>query len=43
MTKAETLTVAAVEHGVPALVGAREAVGAFQAMVGAMAPDRLEA
>ncbi len=42
LTKAETLTVAAVEDGVPALVEAREVVGAFQTMVRAMAPDRLE-
>ena len=42
LTKAETLTVAAVEAGVPALVEAREVVGAFQTMVRAMAPDRLE-
>ncbi|KAB7783815.1 Mobile element protein [Methylorubrum populi] len=34
--------VAAVENGVPALVEAREAIGAFQMMVRAMAPDRLE-
>lgn len=42
LTKAETLTVAAVENGVPALVEAREVVGAFQTLVRAMAPDRLE-
>ncbi|MFB0490877.1 transposase [Methylobacterium sp. OAE515] len=42
LTKAETLTVAAVEDGVPALVEAREVVGAFQTMVRAMAPDKLE-
>jgi transposase len=33
LTKTETLTVAAVEDGVPALVEAREVVGAFQTMV----------
>jgi len=33
LTKAETLTVAAVEGGVPALVEAREVVASFQAMV----------
>jgi hypothetical protein len=33
LTRAETLTVAALEEGVPALVEAREVVGAFQAMV----------
>lgn len=42
LTKAETLTVAAVEDGVPALVEARQVVGAFQTMVRAMAPDKLE-
>lgn len=33
---------AANEGGVPALVATREVVGAFQTMVRAMAPDRLE-
>ncbi len=42
LTKAETLMVAAVENGVPALVEAREAIGAFQMMVRAMVPDRRE-
>ncbi len=42
LTKAETLMVSAVENGVPTLVEAREAIGAFQMMVRAMAPDRLE-
>lgn len=42
LTKAETLTMAANEGGVPALVATREVVGAFQTMVRAMAPDRLE-
>ena len=34
---------AAVEQGVPALVEAREAVGAFQTMVRGMAPERFKA
>jgi hypothetical protein len=34
--------VATVEDGMPALVEAREVVGAFQAMVRAMEPGRLE-
>lgn len=38
----QSQTVAAIEDGVPALVEAREVVGAFQTMVRAMAPDRLE-
>ena len=42
LTKAETLTVATVEDGMPALVEAREVVGAFQTMVRAMEPGRLE-
>ena len=42
MTKAETLTVVAVEDGVPALVEARKVMSAFQTMVWARAPDRLE-
>lgn len=42
LTKAETLTVATVEDGMPALVEAREVVGAFQTMVRAMKPGRLE-
>lgn len=42
LTKAETLTAAAFEDGVPGLVEAREVVGAFQMMVRAMVPDRLE-
>lgn len=42
LTKAETLTVATVEEGVPALVEAREVVSAFQTMVRAMEPGRLE-
>lgn len=33
LTRTETLTVAAVEVGVPALVEAREVVSAFQSMV----------
>jgi transposase len=42
LTKAETVTVAAIEEGVPALVEAREIVAAFQAMVRAMTPTKLE-
>jgi transposase len=41
LTKAETLTVAAIEEGVPALVAAREVVAAFQAMVRAKTPANL--
>ena len=41
LTKAETVTVAAVEEGVPALVEARELVAGFQAMVRTMAPAKL--
>ena len=40
--KAETLTVAAVERGVPALVEARVVVAGFQTMVRTMAPDKLD-
>ncbi len=43
LTKAETLTVAAVEQGVPALLEARVIVAGFQAMVRTMAPDKLGA
>ena len=43
LTKAETLTVAAVEQGVPALVEARKVVAGFQTMVRTMAPDKLDA
>ena len=43
LTKAETVTVAAIEAGVPALVEAREVVALFQAMVRAMTPATLEA
>lgn len=42
LTRSEAVTVAAIEDGVPALVEAREEVARFQAMVRAMAPDRLE-
>ncbi|MGU3363175.1 transposase, partial [Methylobacterium sp. M6A4_1b] len=42
LTKAETLTVAAVEEGVPALVKAREVVGEFQTMVRGNEPGQLE-
>ncbi|MCJ2106366.1 ISL3 family transposase [Methylobacterium sp. E-041] len=42
LTKAETLTVAAVEEGVPALVEAREVVSAFRTMVRGNEPGRLE-
>ena len=41
LTKAETVTVAAIEAGVPALVEAREVVAAFQAMVRSMTPTKL--
>ena len=43
LTRAETVPVAAIEAGVPALVEAREVVALFQAMVRAMAPAKLEA
>lgn len=43
LTKAETVTVAAIEAGVPALAEAREVVAQFQAMVRAMTPAKLEA
>ncbi len=43
LTRSEAVTVAAIEGGVPALAEAREEVARFQAMVRAMAPDRLEA
>lgn len=43
LTKVETLIALRSSTGVPTLVEAREAVGAFQTMVRAMAPDRLEA
>jgi transposase len=33
LSKAETVTVAAIESGVPPLVGAREIIEAFQAMI----------
>ncbi len=42
LTRSEAVTVAAIEGGVPALAEAREEVARFQAMVRAMAPDRLE-
>jgi len=42
LTRAETLTVAAVEEGVPELVEAREVVSAFQTMVRGNEPGRLE-
>ncbi len=42
LTKAEALTVAMVEAGVPALVEARAVVERFQAMVRAMTPDKLD-
>ena len=42
-TKAETLTVAMVEEGVPALVEAREVVGGFQAMVRATSAGQARA
>lgn len=43
LTKAETVTVAAVEQNVPALVEARELVVEFQAMVRSMRPEGLSA
>lgn len=43
LTKAETVVVAAIEAGVPALVEAREVVAGFQAMVRAIAPAKLTA
>ena len=43
LTRAETLTVAAVEQGVPTLVEAQKVIAAFQAMVRTMAPDKLDA
>jgi transposase len=41
LTKPETVTVAAIEGGVPALIEAREVVVGFQAMVRAMAAAKL--
>ena len=41
LTKAETVTVAAIEQNVPALVEAREIVAEFQAMVRSMRPEGL--
>ena len=41
LTRAETVTVAAVGAGVPALVEARDLVAGFQAMVRTMAPAKL--
>ena len=43
LTRAETVTVAAIEAGVPALVEAREVVALFQPMVRALTPAKLEA
>jgi transposase len=43
LTRAETVTVAAIEEGVPALVEAREVVMTFQAMVRSMTPAKLKA
>ena len=43
LTKTETVTVAAIEAGVPALVAAREVVATFQAMVRSITPAKLEA
>lgn len=43
LTRAETVTVAAVEQGVPVLVEARELVAEFQAMVRSMRPESLSA
>ena len=42
LTKAETLTVAAVEGGVPALVEARDVCASFQAMIRGNEPGHLE-
>jgi transposase len=42
LTKAQTVLVAAIEEGVPALVTARVMVAAFQAMVRAMTPVKLD-
>lgn len=42
LTKAETVAVATIEAGVPALVEARDLAASFQAMERAMAPERLE-
>jgi transposase len=41
LTKAETLMVAMIEEGVPALVEAREVMEGFQTMVRDMTPDKL--
>ncbi|MGY6250706.1 hypothetical protein ACXIUS_24700 [Bosea thiooxidans] len=35
LTKAETVTIAAIENGVPALIEAREIIADFHAMIGA--------
>ncbi|WP_156967656.1 hypothetical protein [Methylosinus sp. PW1] len=42
MSKTETLTIAAIEDSVPALVEARAAVAAFQAMIRKKAGDDLD-
>jgi transposase len=42
LTKTETVTVAAIEAGVPGLVEARELVALFHALVRAMTPAKLE-
>jgi len=42
LSKTETLTIAAIEDGVPALVEARAAVAAFQAMIRKKAGNELD-
>ena len=42
LTKAETVTVAAIEGGVPLLVAAREIVAAFQSMIRKKSAEELE-
>jgi len=42
LSKAETVTIAAIENGVPLLVEAREIIGAFQATIRSKSLDDLE-
>lgn len=42
LSKSETITVAAIEEGIPPLVEAREIVSAFQGMIRTKSPDELQ-
>ena len=42
LSKAETVTVAAIEAGAPLLVEARDIIGCFQAMIRRKSPDKLD-